>query len=253
MVQTRKMVWGIVVKLGLKVWMARPDFPFNTKRDELPGICVKNLIVRGYFCHGRRVSEDASTRSALQIPVLEVERMDAKRVSLAAVSASLYAVLSIMLAPISFGPIQLRVADALLPLAALFGWPLVFGVTLGCLVGNAVGGAIAFGTISPFDITFGPAANLIAASLIFYFRKRRLVGCVLGSIVIGFIVGGYLWTFIPPPESFGSMLPPWLAMILSIMVSSLVAIAVLGYLVLSVLSRPSFASALKSKGLKVFE
>jgi len=199
------------------------------------------------------VSGDASTRSALQTPALEVKRMDAKDISLTTVSASLYAVLSVVLAPISFGPVQLRIADCLLPLAALFGWPIIAGVTVGCLVGNIVGGVIVFGMVNPFDITFGPAANFIATSLIFVLRRRRLTSCVLGSFTIGIIVGGYLWIFIPPPGIFGFALPAWLAMMISITISSLIAIAAIGYLLVSILRRPNILMMFKSRGLKVLE
>jgi Na+/proline symporter len=99
-------------------------------------------------------------------------------------------------------------------------------------------------------LVFGPLANFVAAYLIMVLRKRRLLACVAGSLPIGLIVGGYLWLFFPPPEVFGA-LPAWAGMIVSITVSSLVAIAVVGYLLLSALSRPSILEPLRSRGLKV--
>jgi hypothetical protein len=79
-----------------------------------------------------------------------------------------------------------------------------------------------------------------------------LLACVVGSLPIGVIVGGYLWLFFPPPEIFGT-LPAWLASISSITISSLIAVAVIGYLLLSVLSRRSVIEPLKSRGLKVID
>jgi uncharacterized membrane protein len=178
--------------------------------------------------------------------------VDVKTVSLSAVFASLYAVLVIFLAPISSGPIQLRVADCLLPLAALFGWPIIWGATLGCLVGNAVGGMIAFGSLNPFDVVFGSVANFLATLMIFAFRKRKLLGCVLASLIVGAIVGGYLWIFVPPPDIFGVPLQPWTAMVVSITLSSLVAIAVIGYVLLVAISQPNVIEPIKSRGLKVY-
>jgi uncharacterized membrane protein len=179
--------------------------------------------------------------------------MDVKSVSLAAVFASLYAVLLVFLAPISFGPVQLRVADCLLPLAALLGWPVIGGATIGCLVGNAAGGILTFGAIEPMDVIFGSAANFLATLAIFVLRKRKLVGCLLGSIVVGLIVGGYLWLIIPPPDIAGLALQPWAAMIISITISSLVAVAVIGYVLLLALSQPNVIEPLKSRGLKVYD
>ena len=178
--------------------------------------------------------------------------MNVREISLTAVFAGLYAALSIFLAPISFGPVQLRIADCLLPLAALFGWPIIWGATLGCLIGNFVGGIIAFGAANPMDVVFGSIANLIATYVIFKLRKHKLLGCTLGSIIIGLIVGGYLWLFIPAPKIGGLSLPTWAAMMMSITISSLVAIAVIGYLLLLAVSRPNVIKPIKSKGLKVY-
>ena len=173
--------------------------------------------------------------------------MDIKDISLATIFASLYAVLIIFLAPISFGPIQLRIADSLIPLAALFGWPVVVGVTIGCFVGNA------YYWLGAYDVIFGPLANLVAASVILLLGKRRLLGCVFGALIIGVIVGGYLWLFFPPPDFFGSSLPMWMAMMFSITLSSLITIAGIGYGLLNLLIRTKFVQALKSHGLKVVE
>jgi uncharacterized membrane protein len=166
--------------------------------------------------------------------------------SLALVFSSLYTVLLVALAPISYGPVQLRVADCLIPLAALFGWPVITGVTVGCFLGNA------YFWLGPQDVIFGTIANLIAATVIFLLRKRQFLACVAGSFPIGIIVGSYLWIFFPPPSIFGLQLPVWGAMIVSITISSLVAMAGIGYALLKALSSSSVTSALKSLGLKVY-
>jgi uncharacterized membrane protein len=177
-------------------------------------------------------------------------KFDSRDVTSAALFAALYVVINVVESfvvgsPVfTYGPVQLRLADALLALAVLFGWSVVGGVTLGCFVTNA------YIFIGAPDLVFGPLANLVAAGLIMYLRKRRLLACVAGALPIGLIVGGYLWLFFPPPEILG-VLPAWAGMIVSITVSSLVAIAVVGYLLLSALSRPSILEPLRSRGLKV--
>ncbi|MGD8506455.1 MAG: QueT transporter family protein, partial [Candidatus Bathyarchaeota archaeon] len=97
--------------------------------------------------------------------------METRDLSLALIFAALYSVAVVGLAPISFGPVQLRIADCLIPLAALFGWPVIAGVTVGCLLGNA------YFWLGPQDVILGPIANLIAATLIFLLRKRQLLAC----------------------------------------------------------------------------
>jgi len=143
-----------------------------------------------------------------------------------------------------YGSVQLRVADCLIALSALLGWPVVAGVTVGCFLTNA------YYFLGPVDVIFGPIANLIAASLILLLRKRPLSACVIGALTVGIIVGGYLWTFIPIPTGL-QFLPAPLAMIILITASSLIAIAVIGYTLLTIISRPSIIEPLKSRGLKV--
>ena len=173
--------------------------------------------------------------------------MKTNEISLAIVFTSLYAVLVIVLAPISYGPIQLRVADCLIPLAALFGWPVIAGVSVGCFLGNA------YFWMGPQDVIFGTIANLVAATIIFMLRKRQFTACVLGSLPIGVIVGGYLWLFFGfDVDLFGLQLPVWAAMIASITISTLIVVAGIGYVILKTLSSSSIVSALKSRGLKIY-
>lgn len=172
--------------------------------------------------------------------------MKASELSLAVIFSSLYSVLVIILAPISYGPVQLRVADCLIPLAALFGWPVIAGVTIGCFLGNA------YFWFGPQDVILGTIANLIAATIIFVLRKHQFLACVLASLPIGIIVGGYLWIFFPPPDIFGLQLPLWIGMILSITISTLIVVAGIGYVLLKTLSTSSVVSALKSRGVKIY-
>jgi len=178
-------------------------------------------------------------------------KFDSRDLALTAVFAALYVVINIVQTvtignPTIYGPIQLRVADFMIALAVLFGWPLIGGVTIGCLLTNA------YYFIGAPDVVLGPMANLIAASFVMLLRKRRLLACIVGALPIGLIVGGYLWMFFPPPEVFGA-LPAWAGMIGSLTISSLIAVAVIGYLVLSILSRPNIIEPLKSRGLKVVD
>ncbi len=173
--------------------------------------------------------------------------------TVAAVFAALYVVINVVESfvvgsPIfTYGPIQLRLADCLLALAALFGWPVVGGVTFGCLLANA------YYFLGAPDVILGPIANLLGASLIFLLRRRRFLACVAGSLPVGVIVGSYLWLFFPflPSPGVLSILPAWAAMITSITISTLISTAVVGYSLLSIMSRKTILQPLKSLGLKV--
>ena len=182
-------------------------------------------------------------------------KIDARYLALTAMFSALYVIINLAEAffvgsPIfTYGPIQLRLADCLIALAALFGWPLIGGVTLGCVLANA------YYFLGFPDVILGPIANLFAASIVLLLRKHRLVACISGSLPIGVIVGTYLWLFFPflsPPEIL-SFMPAWAAMITSLTISSIIAVAIIGFLLLSILSQPNIIDPLKSRGLKVVE
>jgi uncharacterized membrane protein len=100
--------------------------------------------------------------------------------------------------PIAYGPIQVRVADALLPLPMIFGMPAAYGLCLGCLAANA------FYMLSPLDVVLGSIANLIAGTLSAKLSGGRLLlAATYPVIVITLIVGSYL------PLFYAGM-PPWL-------------------------------------------
>jgi len=107
-----------------------------------------------------------------------------RKIALSAMIAALYAGLTIALAPISFGPIQLRIAEAL-TLLPFFVPEAVLGLFIGCVLSNFIGG---FGLI---DVIFGSLATLLAALM-----TRRMPTIWLAAlppvVLNAAIVGGYL-------------------------------------------------------------
>jgi uncharacterized membrane protein len=97
-------------------------------------------------------------------------RKGAAGIAYAGLIAALYAVLTIALAPISFGVYQVRVAEALTVLPFVFP-PAVFGLFAGCMIANIFGGN------GLPDIIFGSLFTLMAAALTYLTSKikhRRL-------------------------------------------------------------------------------
>ena len=82
-----------------------------------------------------------------------------------AMIAAIYVVLTIVFAPISFGQIQFRIAEALTILPA-FTPAAIPGLFVGCLIGNILGGAIL-----P-DIIVGSMATLLGAIFTYLLRNR---------------------------------------------------------------------------------
>ena len=83
----------------------------------------------------------------------------------AAMIAAIYVVLCVVFQPISYGPIQTRIAEALTVLP-FFTPAAVPGLFVGCLIANALGGGIIL------DILAGSVATLIAAFATYALRNK---------------------------------------------------------------------------------
>ncbi len=88
-----------------------------------------------------------------------------------AMIAAIYVVLTILFAPISFGPVQFRISEALCILP-FFTPAAVPGLFVGCLLSNLLCGAM------PLDVVFGSLATLIGAAGSWYVRKHRWCVCI---------------------------------------------------------------------------
>ena len=83
-----------------------------------------------------------------------------------AIIAAMYVALTIIFAPISFGAVQVRIAEAL-TILPLFTPAAVPGLFIGCLIANGLGGGILL------DVIFGSIATLIGAILGYLLRFNR--------------------------------------------------------------------------------
>lgn len=106
-----------------------------------------------------------------------------RSITLAAVIAALYAALTLLLAPISYGDWQCRVSEALTVLPILVPQAIP-GLFVGCVLANLLGPSAGI-----TDIVFGSLATLIAAVGTWYFRKNRWVAAACPVIANGVIVG----------------------------------------------------------------
>jgi len=102
----------------------------------------------------------------------------------AAIIAALYAALTILLAPISYGQMQVRVSEALTVLP-FFTPAAIPGLFVGCLLANIYGGN------GLPDIVFGSLATLMAAFLSYKIQKKYLVPLppvIINAVVVGLIL-----------------------------------------------------------------
>lgn len=101
----------------------------------------------------------------------------------AGIIAALYALLSLVLYPLSFGPVQLRLSEAMCVLPLFFP-EAVIGLFAGCIVTNLFSSAHVL-----LDVLFGSAATLLAALCTRRLRSHRALALIFPVIFNAFIVG----------------------------------------------------------------
>lgn len=107
------------------------------------------------------------------------------RITQGAVIAALYVVLTLVFAPISFGPVQVRIAEALCILP-MFTPAAIPGLFIGCLIANLIGGGIML------DVIFGSIATLIGAVFGYMLRSNRwlvpLPAIIANTLIVPFVL-----------------------------------------------------------------
>lgn len=112
------------------------------------------------------------------------ELLSVRNLALSGLVAAAYTVVTILLAPISYGQVQVRISEALTLLPFFFPQS-ILGLFVGCLIANLWGG---FGLL---DIVLGSLATLLAALL-----TSKMPNVYLAAVppvtVNMVVVGGYL-------------------------------------------------------------
>lgn len=102
----------------------------------------------------------------------------------AAMIGAIYAVITVGLAPISYGMIQVRVSE-ILTVLPFFTPAAIPGLFVGCLIANIFGGH------GILDIVFGSLATLISAILTSKIKIKYLVPIppiIINAIVVGLVL-----------------------------------------------------------------
>lgn len=141
----------------------------------------------------------------------------------AALIAAVYVVLCVVFAPICYGEVQVRVAEALVILP-YFTPAAIPGLFIGCLLSNLIGGSILM------DVVFGSLATLLGAVGSYYLRKNKVLvllpPIIANTLIVPFVL--YYGYGVPLPIPF---------MMLTVGIGEVIAVAVLGTILLNVLNR----------------
>lgn len=118
-----------------------------------------------------------------------------RRLVRTAIVAALYAVITLVLAPISYGPIQFRLSEVMV-LLAFFDPFYIGGLTVGCLIANILG---PYGIT---DIIFGTLATFISVYAISFTRKQikndtsALITASLWPTIFNGVIIGYMLNYV---------------------------------------------------------
>jgi len=147
------------------------------------------------------------------------------RVTIASAIAALYATLSILLEPISYGPLQFRLSEALavLPVVTPAAIP---GLAIGCFLANL------FGPNGILDVVIGTICTLVAALGTYWARRHTGLALCFPVIVNALGVSAYL--------HFLARVPFWYSVV-SIFIGEALVVFGPGLLFLHVLRKTGLA------------
>ena len=113
------------------------------------------------------------------------QKFSVKNLCFSAIIAALYAALTLLFQPISFGAVQFRISEALTLLPVLFPQAIP-GLVIGCFLSNLIGSA------TLWDVVFGTLATLGAALWTFSLRKNVWLAAIppvaLNGVVVGLVL-----------------------------------------------------------------
>ncbi len=120
-------------------------------------------------------------------------KLTTRQIALSGIVAALYAAITILAAPLSYGFMQFRIADAMCLLVCIDP-SLTIGLSLGCLIANL------FSTVSALDIIIGTAATLLGCLLTIPMKKTWLLP--IPTILANALMVGAMLAWVLTPETF---------------------------------------------------
>jgi uncharacterized membrane protein len=123
-----------------------------------------------------------------------LRRLSTRRVVYIAVVAALYAVLTVGIAPLSYGPLQFRVSEVLKVMVLFDPW-LVLGIGFGTFLANSISPFV-----GPWELVWMPLTDMLGGILawgIYRILRQRWAAIPMGiyALTTGLAVGTVLFVF----------------------------------------------------------
>jgi uncharacterized membrane protein len=171
--------------------------------------------------------------------------MSIRKIAFAAVVAAVYAALTMVLAPLSYGPVQFRISEVLCVLPFFFPFT-AWGLFVGCIIANLLS---AYGAL---DIVFGSLATLAAAVCtmsIGHMSREKVVSKALAClppVVFNGVIVGALIAYYQTTTASGAFWPAFFMNSLWVGFGELVVLYALGLPALIFLPKSSFFRSLSA-------
>ena len=140
-----------------------------------------------------------------------------------AVIAALYAIMTVVISPLSYGMVQCRFSESLIILCA-FTPAAIPGLTVGCLVANIF-------SFNPIDMICGTTATLLSAVVGYKLRKVKIGGIPwltpLPAVIFNMIIIGLELSVYLPIEGHG-FLVGFFIQALSVFIGQVIACYIFG-------------------------
>ena len=140
-----------------------------------------------------------------------------------AVIAALYAIMTVVISPLSYGMVQCRFSESLIMLCA-FSPAAIPGLTVGCLVANIF-------SFNPVDMICGTTATLLSAVVGYKLRKVKIGGIPwltpLPAVIFNMIIIGLELSVYLPIEGHG-FLVGFFIQALSVFIGQVIACYIFG-------------------------
>ena len=118
-------------------------------------------------------------------------RFTTRQIAVCGIVAAVYAVITVITAPLSYGLMQFRLSEALVALCAIEPF-LGVGITLGCFLANL------FSTVTALDVVVGTAATALAC--LWTARCRRTWLVPVPNILINALLVGSMLALVLFPQ-----------------------------------------------------
>ncbi len=131
--------------------------------------------------------------------------MKTKTFTKVAMIAAIYTVLTLVLAPISYGNMQVRISEALTMLPLIYA-PGIYGVTLGCFLSNILGAVMGVNPTGYIDAIVGTLATFLAAYCTYKTKDIKIknvpVLAMLMPVIFNFFFVGAELGYMFMPDNF---------------------------------------------------